>query len=66
MEQMRRAAPSEGLPGRVTVVTYLGGRTEWLVETDEGPVLASRNTPVFADALQHLRAGDEVRLRWLR
>lgn len=55
---------SDGLPGRVTVVTYLGGRTEWLVETDEGPVLASRNTPAFDDALQHLKSGDEVRLRW--
>ncbi len=60
------SALPDGFPGRVSVVTYLGGRTEWLVETDAGPVLASRNTPASDDVLQSLGSGDEVHLSWRR
>jgi putative spermidine/putrescine transport system ATP-binding protein len=52
------------LPGRVSEVTYLGGTTEWLVETEAGPVLASTNTPSSANPLHCVKAGDPVRLRW--
>ena len=55
---------SEEFHGLVSMVTYLGGLTEWLVETDAGPVLASKNTPASDDPLHRLKAGDDVRLRW--
>jgi len=53
-----------GLPGRVALVTYLGGSTEWHLDTPAGPVVASRPTPPEGDALRRLRAGDAVALNW--
>ena len=48
------------LPGRVHSVTYLGGQTDWLVDTAAGLVLASRPTP---DA-PAFGPGDPVVLHW--
>jgi putative spermidine/putrescine transport system ATP-binding protein len=53
-----------GLPGRVEMVTYLGGLTDWHVATDAGPVLVTRPTPPEGDKLRRIAAGDVVALHW--
>ncbi len=52
------------LPGRIAMVTYLGGLTDWHVQTDAGTVLVTRPTPTDGDALRHLAPGDPVHLDW--
>ena len=59
-----RLGPEGPLPARVTLVAYLGGSTEWHLETLAGPVLATGPTPAFDDSLRHVAAGDTVRLTW--
>jgi len=53
------------LPGRIAMVTYLGGLTDWHVETDAGVVLVTRPTPQEGDPLRRLAAGDAVTLDWV-
>jgi putative spermidine/putrescine transport system ATP-binding protein len=53
-----------GLAGRIAVVTYLGGLTEWHVTTAAGTVVATHPTPPEGDALRALAAGDAVSLSW--
>jgi putative spermidine/putrescine transport system ATP-binding protein len=53
-----------GLTGRIGMITYLGGLTEWHVETDAGPVLVTHPTPAPDDKLRRLAVGDTVRLAW--
>ena len=53
-----------GLPGRVGLVTYLGGLTDWHIDTPAGPVLVTRPTPAEGDALRRLSPGAPVRLDW--
>ena len=55
---------SGALPGRIAMVTYLGGLTDWHVETDAGTVLVTRPTPQEGDPLRRLVAGDAVALDW--
>ena len=52
------------LPGRVAMVTYLGGLTDWHVDTAAGPVLVTRPTPIAGDPLRTLAPGDVVHLDW--
>jgi putative spermidine/putrescine transport system ATP-binding protein len=52
------------LPGRVEMVTYLGGLTEWHVGTVLGPVLATAPTPAADESLRRVAVGDTVRLDW--
>lgn len=52
------------LPGRIGMVTYLGGMTDWHVETDAGLILVTRPTPDEHDPLRRLAAGDVVGLDW--
>ena len=52
------------LPGRVALVTYLGGLTDWHVDTDAGTVLVTRPTPASDDPLRRLAVGDIVHLDW--
>ncbi len=52
------------LPGRLTMVTYLGGMTEFHLETPAGPVLVTKPTPAQGDPLRALVAGDTVHLDW--
>ncbi len=54
-----------GLPGRIELVTYLGGLTDWHVATEAGTVLVTRPTPPHDDPLRRLAVGDAVRLSWL-
>ncbi len=57
--------PASGaLPGRVAMVTYLGGLTDWHVRTDAGDVLVTRPTPDDADPLRQIAVGDGVALDW--
>ena len=56
--------PSGGMPGRVAAITYLGGQTDWHVETDAGAVLAARPTPTDGDPLRRLAVGDAVNVGW--
>ena len=51
-------------PGRIGMVTYLGGLTDWHVETDAGTVLVTRPTPTPGDRLRGLAPGDVVHLDW--
>jgi putative spermidine/putrescine transport system ATP-binding protein len=63
-------APSGGassggaLPGRVVLATYLGGLTDWHVETAAGTILVTRPTPPEGDKLRRLAPGDVVTLDW--
>ena len=52
------------LSGKVAMVTYLGGLTDWHVQTDAGAVLVTRPTPGPDDALRRLAPGDVVGLDW--
>ena len=52
------------LPGRVVMVTYLGGLTDWHVETDAGTVLVTKPTPPAGDRLRRLAVGDVVHVDW--
>ncbi len=57
--------PEAGLlPGRIGMTTYLGGLTDWHVETDAGTVLVTRPTPPPGDRLRRLAPGDIVHLDW--
>jgi putative spermidine/putrescine transport system ATP-binding protein len=53
-----------GLPGRVEFVTYLGGLTDWHIDTPAGQVLVTRPTPAEGDPLRRLSVGAPVRLDW--
>jgi putative spermidine/putrescine transport system ATP-binding protein len=57
-------APDGTLPGKVAMVTYLGGLTDWHVQTDAGTVLVTRPTPAAGDPLRRLAPGDAVALDW--
>jgi putative spermidine/putrescine transport system ATP-binding protein len=58
-------APDGGmLPGRVEMITYLGGMTDWHVRTDAGTILVTRPTPDGQDALRRIALGDIVSLTW--
>jgi putative spermidine/putrescine transport system ATP-binding protein len=57
-------ADGAGLPGRVALVTYLGGLTDWHIETEAGTVLVTRPTPPEGDPLRRLAQGDAVTLDW--
>jgi putative spermidine/putrescine transport system ATP-binding protein len=65
-ERVRIAGPDQAgsLPGRVGMVTYLGGLTDWHVTTDAGEVLVTKPTPAPDDPLRLLAAGDNVMLDW--
>jgi putative spermidine/putrescine transport system ATP-binding protein len=52
------------LPGRIAMVTYLGGLTDWHVDTDAGEVLVTKPTPAPDDPLRRLAPGDNVMLDW--
>jgi putative spermidine/putrescine transport system ATP-binding protein len=52
------------LPGRVEMITYLGGMTDWHVQTDAGTILVTRPTPDGQDSLRRLAPGDSVILHW--
>ncbi|MBU6498077.1 MAG: ABC transporter ATP-binding protein [Rhodospirillales bacterium] len=56
--------PEGRLPGRIDLVTYLGGTTEWHVTTDAGALRVSQKTPDAADPRRLLRRGDGVMLDW--
>ena len=60
----RVAIGAEGLMGRVSLITYLGGLTDWHVETDAGTVLVTRPTPAADHALRRVAVGDVVGVRW--
>jgi putative spermidine/putrescine transport system ATP-binding protein len=57
--------PHGALPGRVAMVTYLGGLTDWHIDTDVGTVLVTRPTPAAGDPLRQLAAGEKVALDWM-
>ena len=59
-----RIAPDGVLPGRVGLVTDLGSITEWHMQTDAGPVIATRPTPQADDPLRRIAAGDTVAMDW--
>ena len=59
-----RVGAEGALPGRVAMVTYLGGLTEWHVATDAGPVIATAPTPAADESLRRVAVGDTVRLDW--
>ncbi len=59
-----RVGAAGPLPGRVTLVTYLGGMTEWHVATPAGPVMSTAPTPAGDDALRRIAPGDTVALDW--
>ena len=64
-ERIAISAPGTApLPGRIALVTYLGGLTDWHVQTDAGLILVTRPTPDAHDPLRHLAAGDPVGLDW--
>ena len=46
------------------MVTYLGGLTDWHVETDAGTVLVTKPTPPAGDRLRRLAVGDVVHVDW--
>ena len=52
------------LAGRIELVTYLGGLTDWHVATDVGTVLVTRPTPLPGERLRGLVPGDVVHLDW--
>jgi ABC-type Fe3+/spermidine/putrescine transport system ATPase subunit len=56
--------PAGQLPGRIAMVTYLGGLTDWHVETEAGTLLVTRPTPAANDPLRRLAPGDAVHLDW--
>nr|WP_283949579.1 ABC transporter ATP-binding protein [Limobrevibacterium gyesilva] len=56
--------PDGAIPGRVAMVTYLGGLTDWHVQTDAGEILVTRPTPDGDDPLRRLAPGDAVTLDW--
>jgi len=56
--------PADGIRGRIAAVTYLGGHSEWHVDTEVGEVLATRTTPAKEDPLHSLRRGDPVIVSW--
>jgi putative spermidine/putrescine transport system ATP-binding protein len=59
-------SPPEGaLCGQVSLVTYVGGLTDWHVETDAGTVLVTLPTPRRGDPRHRLAAGDTVTLDWV-
>ncbi len=60
----RVSIAASGLPGRVGMITYLGGLTDWHVETDAGSVLVTRPTPPEGDPLRRIATGDIVALTW--
>ncbi len=53
-----------GLAGRVAMVTYLGGLTDWHVQTDAGEVLVTRPTPPEGHAFRGIGVGSAVHLAW--
>ncbi len=63
-ERVRIGFEAAMLPGRVAMVTYLGGLTDWHVDTDAGTVLVTRPTPGPEDRLRRLVPGDAVWLDW--
>jgi putative spermidine/putrescine transport system ATP-binding protein len=62
-------AGAPGLPARVKLSTYLGGTTEWHLETDVGPIAVAQPT-TLATTLAHdttgrgPAVGDNVSLQW--
>jgi len=56
--------PAGALAGRVAMVTYLGGLTDWHIETAAGTMLVTRPTPEAQDPLRRLGVGDIVHLDW--
>lgn len=56
--------PTDGIRGRISAVTYLGGQSEWHIDTDAGEVLATRTTPAAEDPLHSLGRGDPVIITW--
>ena len=64
LEENQSPAPAGGLPGRIAAITYLGGQTDWHVDTEAGRILATRATPANSDPLSRLATGDAVILRW--
>lgn len=63
-ERIDIATDAGCLPGRVTMVTYLGGMTEFHLDTPAGQVLVTKPTPAHGDPLRSLIAGDSVFLDW--
>jgi putative spermidine/putrescine transport system ATP-binding protein len=64
-ERVAILPPGAGaLPGRIGMITYLGGMTDWHVQTDAGVILVTRPTPDGHDPLRLLAAGDVVGLDW--
>jgi hypothetical protein len=47
------------------MVTYLGGLTDWHIDTDVGTVLVTRPTPAAGDPLRRRAAGEKVALDWM-
>lgn len=66
-DRVRIGAPGEsGLPGRVRLSTYLGGTTEWQVETEIGTVhVAQPSTLASGAGAAGLKVNDAVSLHWL-
>jgi putative spermidine/putrescine transport system ATP-binding protein len=63
-ERVQMTQQGGALAGRVMMLTYLGGLTDWHVQTDAGDILVTRPTPDDADPLRHIGAGDGVTLDW--
>ena len=63
-ERVAIGAPGGTLAGRVVLATYLGGLTDWQVETEAGTILVTQPTPIEGDPRRHLAPGDAVSLDW--
>ena len=64
-ERVSLLPPGAGaLDGRIAGRTYLGGMTDWHVETAAGMILVTRPTPDGHDPAFGLGAGDAVGLDW--
>jgi putative spermidine/putrescine transport system ATP-binding protein len=63
-ERVQMTQQGGALAGRVMMLTYRGGLTDWHVQTDAGDILVTRPTPDDADPLRHIGAGDGVTLDW--
>ncbi|TDR90199.1 ABC transporter ATP-binding protein [Enterovirga rhinocerotis] len=54
----------EGLPARITAVTYLGAETEYHADLGGTTLLVIRPTPPHGDPLRRLAVEDRVTLQW--